>query len=58
MHLNPAVETQDVLISTVLFLFFSEFPQSEIEGLHQEGEKSAQAGPDQQLQTNDSAPVS
>lgn len=36
----------------------AEFPQSEVEGLHQEGEKSAQAGPDQQLQTNDSTPVS
>lgn len=36
----------------------SEFSQSEVEGLHQEGEKSTQTGPDKQLQTNDFAPVS
>lgn len=36
----------------------SEFSESEAEGLHQEGQKSTQTGPDQQLQTNDFAPVS
>lgn len=36
----------------------SEFSQSKAEGLHQEGQKSAQTGPDQQLQANDFAPVS
>lgn len=36
----------------------SEFSQSKVEGFHQEGQKSAQTGPDQQLPTNDFAPVS
>lgn len=35
-----------------------EFPKSEAEGLHQEGQKSTQTGPHEQLQTDDSAPVS
>lgn len=35
-----------------------EFSQSKAEGFHQEGKKSAKIGPNQQLQTDDSATIS
>lgn len=50
------------LMNCNFFLFShfesSEFSQPKVEGFHQEGQKSAQTGPDQQLQTNDFASVS
>lgn len=54
-----------MLLWTVLFFLSSfsldgpsELSQSEAEGFHQEGEKSTQTRPDEQLPTNDFAPVS
>lgn len=41
-----------------ILLSFSELSQQKVEGFYQKGQKSAQTGPDQQFQTNDSAPIS